>query len=264
MMAPMQPGEPPPPTTTGRDAKSKHWPFWPLTSVRSGFREADGQLPGWEFVGLARAVLRAAKENDVRVVKFLDATVKFLHMRFYKHAALRPEHVHQLRARALSTMSPAMMLSAPVFKLDRKKFVMTATTLAAHKAGSEGWGDRVEPGLSIARLDVVGDKHDQFAWSQCLAAFSLHAVARYFERSGKRELGDLMEAMRACANLEPPPGPIPSEQVRTEVPTRGGVWSGYWAMVRFDDDADRVPIFAVRTFFSNDDRPVGDGDDEGE
>lgn len=159
-------------------------------------------LPGREYIGLARLVIREAMASDGRISEFLGHTVNQLRARFVLHGSMRTETPFELKAFALRSLAPELWLIEPSITANVKLFAMSATMIGSQRQTSSAWKEpREEPGIAVNRVQLHADRDDVWETCEPAATLSLHCIARYSERTGKRALGELMPALRVFANV---------------------------------------------------------------
>jgi hypothetical protein len=193
-----------------------------------------------EYRGLARLFRDEIKAVDVRMDKALAVVAKPLVARLRRHHRLR----HELIAVAVKTYRmtiPAEFRFGEIeVRPDRDAFEIAELRATATWINSRDWdSDATEAGVAIARCSMamrpkVGLVH---VWMP-VAIVSLHAVARWFERSGSRDHGCLLADLAALT--------APGDD-DDRVATPGGFWRGEMEVM---EGTDKVTARArnVRTW----------------
>jgi hypothetical protein len=193
-----------------------------------------------EFRGAARLFRNEVKRVDEVMDPALAAIAKPLVARLRRHPRLRRElvaaAVHQYRR----TIPAAFRFGEIEVTPDRDKFAIRETRLTATWINAVSWHpDAVEAGIAIASCKLtmrpkVGLVH---IWKP-RAIISLHAIARWFERSGSRDHERLLADLAVLTALG---------DDCDHVATPGGFWRGEMETM---EGKDKLTTTArnVRTF----------------
>jgi hypothetical protein len=201
------------------------------------------QRVGAEYVGLARVFRAAVQQVDQRCHDTLVDIAQPLRERLARKPRLRPEHVFE----AIRSYHALVPVECRIGALQgarggKTDFIVQETRLMPSRLKCDDWGDDEfpEPGVSLC-TQWFGTKDGRLLHRvQPRTAVSLHALARFFERSGVRDHATLIGEIAALAD---------ADEKRDATPTpSGGLWLGTIITANGDDGAIRLRD--VRTWVS--------------
>jgi hypothetical protein len=151
-----------------------------------------------------------------------------------------------LAARSWRLLPPGPRLTLEIHHL-RHRLLVTEFRLFSTTLVLDAWQDRgLEPGILIVKLTVNCLPLTLAHNAEILATFSLHALARRFERARPNSAAavhaDLTAAIPALGELT---------GLDMEIPGTGGRWLGR-PVDTFDHEKRAIRIGAFRTFLSDD------------
>jgi hypothetical protein len=205
---------------------------------------ASSSRVGAEFTGLARMFRSAVKAEDKQVDVALAMITTPLRARLRRHPRLRPEAPMGTLRTWAESMPTSFRLGHPRIAHHKTEFAIAEHRLSASWISDRSWGDDApqERGVSICKLTFAAQRGKLVKTWQPLATVSLHALGRWFERSGERDQSALV---RDLALL------IAASDEAEKIDTPGGFWLG--AVINAVDDVAKkgVKLRNVRTWISD-------------
>jgi hypothetical protein len=193
---------------------------------------------GAEFVGLARVFRQAVMAEECRVTAMLPCVINPVTQRLARKPRLRREQEIDF-LRGWRGVPSRFRLSFDDTRDADDCLVATEVRLGSLQLRFRDWMDW-ESGVSITRVRVTTNRAMVFHAAPYVI-LSLHALARWFERTGRRTHEELLAdiAPLATANEED-----------DSVHTRVGVWIGEFRMLATGNDT-QFDVRAVRTYVGN-------------
>jgi hypothetical protein len=183
-----------------------------------------------EFLGKARAFRERIVEAEPAVTAVMNKAYDPLGERARRKARPRPELIAGA-ARTWSQEMPTVgrLGACSIRKKSRYQVTIREVRLLSGELSRDDWADgAVDPGLSIAFLELQAGEGGCTLVTDIVVLLSLHALGRWFQRS----LDDSEAALLAdLAQLAAGYGSILEEHGRTlnaefRAPVSGGVWAG--------------------------------------
>jgi hypothetical protein len=204
------------------------------------------RLPA-EFRGLARKYRAEVRETDLKFEHALTRVTQPLGDRLKRHPRLRHEQVSGTIADYRKSIPAGFRFGDIAVKPDRDEFRITETRLTATVMHNRDWVEEhpipLEPGVAVARYYPKSDRGKLKSGWDALAIVSLHALGRYYERTGDRNPVNLTCSLGALA-YEPSgdDAAILSDRVEIE--------AGYWIgnLVTMRGPQGMATCRAVRTW----------------
>jgi hypothetical protein len=196
-----------------------------------------------EFVGLARQFRRSVLGTDLVVDKALVLIAGQLGYLTGRRRGFRPGYVPDLGATWSRLVLAGLSFEREV-KRDRGGVMVSELRITGSRWRNTSWhvrADDWEDGVSLTVLAVSTFSGKVDVVIRPLAAVSLHALARRYERGAGRADADILRDLHAIADW--PDG-------ADRIAVGHGFWRG--ASVRAVDDNQRqaIDMLAVRTFLA--------------
>jgi hypothetical protein len=192
-----------------------------------------------EFRGLARQFRTAVQVEDKAFDRALAVICKPLRLRLRSHPKLRHETIAGAVRLYRLTVPADFRLSEPTIEPDRETFAISERRVTASWLHDTKWeyaDGYDEPGIGLCTFTLALDRGRlRERWAP-IAVVSFHALARYFERSGKRDHADLLADLRLLLVA----------QDGDEVPTERGSWIG--AVITMKDKHGTARARSIRTY----------------
>jgi hypothetical protein len=193
-----------------------------------------------EFVGKARVFRSRMIAATTGVGLQMNAISQYsfgLYRR--RNAAPRPEHLVAIEQQWRS-IPPAGCLRLTV-RRDRRSMSIEDTRITATTSKNIEWGDASEKSICLIESSLALTKRHAETMTTTLAAVSLHALGRWYQRAftthGTAMMLDLALVVRAVPTLDP-------NATDVELPSgNGGSWRG--AIV---ETLNGKNVFNIRTF----------------
>jgi hypothetical protein len=191
----------------------------------------SGEVPR-EFTGLARLFRQTVHAENERMCEYLLDRVQPIIERLDRKPSLRPDHLLLIR-NAWDTMPQQFRLSNE-FTGNHKHFRFNEARIFAAKweKADELWSSP-EPGI-LLQLNVLswrGGDLEHFLMP--LALVGLHALGRWFERTGSDDTDSLLHDLKPL---------IYAEHDAKRVPCGSGTWIGESVSI------DRDRVLRIKTF----------------
>jgi hypothetical protein len=192
----------------------------------------SGDVPR-EFIGMARVFRQTVHVENEKMCSFLLNTMQPIIERLERKPSLRPEHLSLIR-QAWDSMPQQFRLSSE-FTGNHKHFRFNEARVFAaqwEKAGDELWNSS-EPGimLQLNVLDWRSGNLESFILPRAL--IGLHALGRWFERTGSSDTDSLLQDLRPL---------IGAEHNVKRVPCERGTWIGEPVSIERDN------VVRIKTF----------------
>jgi hypothetical protein len=202
---------------------------------------ASTRVPA-EFIGLARQFRTAVRAEDKAADIVLAAIKTPLRERLRRHPKLRTEQVFGTERVWRECMPDQFRLGPIIIRRERCAVGVGERRITTSWITDERWGadaDR-EPGVSVCSLMMLAvDRKVAETWAP-IATVSMHALGRWFERTGLREHDALIEALGVL---------VPAREAE-RVESAGGFWLG-GVINAMDDGAGKgCRIRNVRTWLA--------------
>jgi hypothetical protein len=203
-----------------------------------------------EFRGLARVFLQEVAAVDADAIAAIAAVNAMLRRRLTKNPHLRREQVREIR-QAWERTVPTAFLFERQFSGDHRRLLIAELRISATGWHDDKWEHSTpEQGLSLCALSIDTRMARLFQTTP-RASVSMHALGRWFQRTGSRDHDQLVRDLRALATFAAADAPpLADEDAKTEVtiacPT--GKWVGKNVMARHARSDRLLPMFACRTY----------------
>jgi hypothetical protein len=200
-----------------------------------------------EFSGLARQFREAVRAADTEMEKALKTITAPLRLRLKRHPRLRLEQIAGAVRRYEVTVPSAFRIGVPEMTKSRSAFSIQENRLCPSWMNDLSWNDLrfKEPGIAVMKFSLTLTEGRLRETWEPYAIVSLHALSRYFERTGNRshdrllaDLAVLVFSDRASPALRGP------DSDRT--PAGDGFWIGEVIPMKGIDGGTMTR--AVRTF----------------
>jgi hypothetical protein len=176
-----------------------------------------------EFVGKARVFRSRMIAATTRVGMQMNAISQYsfgLYKR--RNAAPRPEHLVAIEQQWRS-ISPAGCLRLTV-RRDKRSMSIEDTRIAATTSKNAQWGDASEKSICLVESSLALTKRHAETTATTLAAVSLHALGRWYQRAFTTNdiamMLDLALVVKAVPTLDP-------NVIDVDLPSEnGGSWRG--------------------------------------
>lgn len=196
-----------------------------------------------EFVGLARNLRRKLVASSEASRVAVDQVLAPLHRELDRRLTMRAETVAGAMRAWRHTMPGENRVSLDITMRSGRAHIHQICFLASELSRPHwnGW----EPGVVLTELDVTLDRRRGDMAERDLAAFSLHAMARRFQRSSsaaERTDAAVLRDMAALAVHDPDTMP----EGEFSLPAANGCWVGHRTLF------EGKPVLSVRTFYDAD------------
>ena len=140
---------------------------------------------GAEFIGLARVFRNVVQAEDHAVDRALNAIAAPLRERLRHHPKLRPEQPMGALRQWAETVPTVFLIGRPRVACVRTEFAICEHRISSSWLYKDEWNnDEQERGLSVCTFVFAVRKGKlTMRWTP-VACVSLHALGRWFERSG--------------------------------------------------------------------------------
>jgi hypothetical protein len=195
-----------------------------------------------EHLGQARLFRDSVRQVDRRLDALIDVVAQPLRARLARHPALRPEQPMSVIRAWGQTIPAALRIGPPRVARARTEFSIAETRITVSWLNDRAWeNEEHEPGLAICALVFAVYRGELVREWQPLMNVSFHAMARWFERTGKREPELLLADLTTLAGAPEDGGE------KVYCPPRG-IWLGEVSKA-YDDTARRgVKMRNIRTW----------------
>jgi hypothetical protein len=193
-----------------------------------------------EFTGAARVFRTAVQAEDRVVDRALNVIARPLKERLRRHPKLRPEQPMGVLRQWAQSVPTGFLLGHPHVVCLRTEFAITEHRISSSWLYNDEWNnDERERGLSVCRF-VFAVRRGKLTlrWTP-VACVSLHAMGRWFERSGLREHEALTAALAVL---------VETDESLERVNTRDGFWLGGVVEAMNDAEHKGVKLRNVRTW----------------
>jgi hypothetical protein len=197
-----------------------------------------------EFLGRARQFRNAVLAADAGIAAGLPGLLGPLQERLERKPGLRPAMIADFTRRWPEVIADRFCL-ARAASADKNALAITELRLAASHLRNSAWdGQEWENGVSIAKLHFTTADGRLRLTATPIASVSLHALARRYQRSPRRDDAAVICDLKALARQPP----------ADRVTTNTGCWHGRVVASRHEVDGEPrpLPLLAIRTFIGND------------
>jgi hypothetical protein len=197
---------------------------------------------GAEFLGRARQFRTSVRDEDVAFDNAVRTIAAPLAARLHRHPRLRHEHI-AIAAKLYQASVPATFRIGEVeIVRDRKAFAISETRLTSTWMKSSAWEKEYdEPGVAICRHVLAMHVGKLPVRWTAHSIVSLHALARFYERSGARDPARLLAELAVLATAEH------SEREVSVATPSDGFWLGEVATM-WGPHQKQSPVLAIRTW----------------
>jgi hypothetical protein len=204
-----------------------------------------------ECVGRARDFIRRVTAEEAQFLRQYIALLrpaKERHAR-YPGRKIRPEMLAELGRRWRYQLPAKFRISFLAHTTNAKGSIIERRLGIGHmeRVDDPDWTGH-EDGVWIIEARFIAGNDGARSHHVLLANFSLHAIARWYQRSGRAGDAELMDAMSVVANLD-----LAKLEggggMKITTDTDGGGWRGQPAMV--EDGEMKHQVVTVRTWLAN-------------
>lgn len=210
-----------------------------------------------EISGKVRAFRMKISAAEDQWHAHFDTLVKRLTVRLANRATFRPNECIDM-VRAWRTISGRQFGQRPLVDWfgDKKQFNVKEVRLTLARTRSLAWSDEAfEESICLTQITTIidgkdADLHQDF---HMLAAYSPHALVRYFQKAFHASEAALIEAM--WAPLHRMDDIVHTKHGEADfalaIPDAGGHWFGTVTYFEHPTDEDGIPVLNVRTFHTD-------------
>jgi hypothetical protein len=178
-----------------------------------------------EARGLGRVFRQRVVEIDAAFQAALAPILDPLRARLRHHPKLRASQVADAERLYVRTIPAMFRIGGITGAKTRTAFAVTENRITSSWLYADDWNspDHREHGLSVAKFVLAAKDGTLMTGWTSIAAVSPHAIARWHERSGRRDHAALVRDLAVLAD--------PTETEATPTPS-GGRWLGRWSRRR--------------------------------
>jgi hypothetical protein len=183
----------------------------------SATSSTSSHVPG-EFIGLGRQFRNVVHAEDRAIDAAVDVIIAPLRERLRKHPRLRAETPLGVVRQWAQSVPSIFRIGHPRVAHHKTEFVIREHRILSSWLHNDEWNnDERERGVSVCEVTFGVRKRKLIARWSPIANISLHALARWFQRSGLRDHAALIEALAVL---------VETDESSDRVPTSGGFWRG--------------------------------------
>ena len=204
--------------------------------------EADAAPIGaahWDLARDLRRRIAADEESYLRAVDAISQPV-IERLRRYPGRSLRPAMLADFVQQWISTEHRLYRLDLHA-KLERVRATLTERRLCASTVRRVDDPLSSEDDIAANEIELIVDRADVRLQSRCVCTFSLHAVARYMQRTGTADEEALLRDMDLVAQVDRS-RLVSGAGFKVATDADGGGWRGRAIL------QDGLPVLAVRTW----------------
>jgi hypothetical protein len=198
-----------------------------------------------EARGKARDLRRRVEREDGTYIATVHAVVEPVRdrLRRFPRRHVRPQMLIDLvqQWRFMPCRDYRLDLEA---QLERKRLALVERRLVAGQMKLEGWPD-AEPDIGIGEVALLIDGAHIRVQTRTVCAFSLHAVARRYQRNPDGDDAAMLFDMDVVARIDQ--AALSGGGFKVTTHQDGGGWRGRVVRVQ-DRDGERVPVLSIRTW----------------
>jgi hypothetical protein len=204
---------------------------------------------GAAFMGRARDLRRRVEREDGEYITTVNALIMPAQQRLRKfpQRKLRPEMLTEL-VQGWRYMQSRNFRTHLAAKLERTRCsISERRAVAAHMKLHEGW-ENEEPAIGISEITMTANGNRLHAGARMRCTFSLHALARRYQRGLDCDDAALLLDMELVAQLDADACDV-GTGYKITTDEHGGGWRGRTVRVRGDDGHEQR-VLSVRTWLS--------------
>lgn len=204
--------------------------------------EADAAPIGAAHWDLARDLRRRIAADDESYLRAVDAISQPVieRLRRYPGRSLRPAMLADFVQQWISTEHRLYRLDLHA-KLERVRATLTERRLCASTVRRVDDPLSSEDDIAANEIELIVDRAEVRLRARCVCTFSLHAVARYIQRTGTADEEALLRDMDLVAQVDRS-RLVSGAGFKVATDADGGGWRGRAIL------QDGLPVLAVRTW----------------
>jgi hypothetical protein len=220
------------------------------TDLRRLALASPGKVP-IEFIGRARDLRRQVFAEDESASALLHKIMVPTQIRLRTHARVRDGTLTDIARRWRAEVPSRFRLSLDVQRDKHHGTTITEQRMCASQMRCEEWeAEYKEQAISILCVELLADKKRTSFQNHVVAAISLHALGRWFQRVREPTEANLIADVRALAAHIMTLHELERRDFTAPVPR--GVWTGHLVAVENPSNGQLICICACRTFIDSD------------